>query len=260
MILHLHLLLSSTLSWILAFALLAIRILVLASFLATAVATVVVTATVVVVIIAVAITLVIRTSTMTLAFGRICLRIKALARLAIRELVLVAAFPAAISIVPIATAVVVRIVTTFVAQIGFENTLFGPRTLHGFSGIFALAFLAICKLQRVATFSTAVTTVPSATAVVVPVVTAPVTFPPSCFARSSARFQGVCRFRLCRVQAFAGLTVRELEVVARFSATISIVPVAPTVVVLVIASFISEIGLGTAVAVAWAASLFHSWV
>ena len=60
--------------------------------------TVVVTATVVVVIIAVAITLVIWTSTMTLAFGRICLRIKALARLAIRELVLVAAFPAAISI------------------------------------------------------------------------------------------------------------------------------------------------------------------
>jgi len=107
--------------------------------LATTVTTVECTTAVVVVYVAVAVTFVVWFSAVTGTFFQ-RLRIRALAFLAVRELIFIVTLPAAVSIVPIAATVIVFIIATSIAHIRGDATFSFLRTLCRFLGIFALAF------------------------------------------------------------------------------------------------------------------------
>lgn len=106
---------------------------------ATTVTTVECTAAVVVVHIAVPVTFVVWFSAVTGTCFQ-SFRIRALAFLAVRELIFIATLPAAVSIVPIAATVVVSIVATSIAQVRGGATFSVLRTLFRFRRICALAF------------------------------------------------------------------------------------------------------------------------
>lgn len=107
--------------------------------LATTVTTVECTTAVVVGYIAVAVTFVVWFSAVTGTFFQ-SFRIRALAFLAVRELIFIGTLPAAVSIVPIAATVVVSIVATSIAQVCGDATFSVVRTLFRVVGILALAF------------------------------------------------------------------------------------------------------------------------
>jgi len=94
---------------------------------------------VVVVYIAVAVTFVVRFSAVTGTFFQ-GFRVRALAFLAVRELIFIVTLPAAVSIVPIAATVIVLIVATSIAHVRGDATFSFLRTLLRFRRIFALAF------------------------------------------------------------------------------------------------------------------------
>jgi len=94
---------------------------------------------VVVVYIAVAVTFVVRFSAVTGTFFQ-SFRIRALAFLAVRELIFIGTLPAAVSIVPIAATVIVFIVATSIAHVRGDATFSFLRTLWRFRRIYAPAF------------------------------------------------------------------------------------------------------------------------
>lgn len=94
---------------------------------------------VVVVYIAVAVTFVVRFSAVTGTFFQ-SFRIRALAFLAVRELIFILTLPAAVSIVPTAATVIVFIVATSIAHIRGDATFSFLRTLLRFRRICAPAF------------------------------------------------------------------------------------------------------------------------
>jgi len=94
---------------------------------------------VVVVYIAVAVTFVVRFSAVTGTFFQ-SFRIRALAFLAVRELIFILTLPAAVSIVPIAATVIVCIVATSIAHVRGDATFSFLRTLLRFRRICAPAF------------------------------------------------------------------------------------------------------------------------
>jgi len=105
----------------------------------TTVTTVECTTAVVVVYIAVAVTFVVWFSAVTGTFFQ-SFRIRALAFLAVRELIFIGTLPAAVSIVPIAATVIVFIVATSIAHVRGDATFSFLRTLWRFRRIYAPAF------------------------------------------------------------------------------------------------------------------------
>jgi len=231
------------------------------TFLAATVTTVIFTTAVVVLVIAVTITFVVRLFASSIAFLCIfiCLvsRIQTVAFGAVRKLEFIVGLPAAITIVPIAAAVVVSIIATSISVVCRLSAFIDLRALlFRFLGIFALTFRAIRKLILVAAFATAVTTIPATATVVVPIVAAPITFPPFGLAGPGTTVLGT----LFGVQTFALFTIVKLFRVATFAAAITAVPVASAVVVLVIASFIADVILGATMTALWTTFLLFCWV
>jgi len=184
-------------------------------------------------------------------------RIQTIAFGAVRKLEFIVGLPTAITIVPIAAAVVVSIIATSIPVVCRLSAFIDLRALlFRLLGIYALAFRAIRKLKFVTAFATAVTTIPVTATVVVPIVAAPISFPLLDLAGPGTLVLST----LFRVQAFAGFTILKLSRIATFAAAITAVPVASAVVVLVIASFIPDVILGTTVTALWTTFLLLCWV
>jgi len=182
---------------------------------ATTVATIVSTTAVIVVVVAVAVTFVEWSCAVSFAFfGTCCFRgIQAFACLAVRVLEFVSVLPAAITIVPIAAANIVFIVTATISHICGDSAFFVLWTLFRFRWVHAFADRAIIVLILVTAFTATVTSIPATTTVVVAIVAAFVASPRRGLAFSAAFFHD-SRLCLGRVQAFAGLTIIKLPRVA----------------------------------------------
>jgi len=96
--------------------------------------------------------------------------------------------PAAITIVPIAAAIVVFIVTTTIAHVCGDTAFFVLRALFRFRWVQTFADSAVRHLELVTAFTATVTSVPATAAVVVLIVAAFVAFKRRSLAFSAALF------------------------------------------------------------------------
>lgn len=165
------------------------------------------------------------------AFG-----IQALAFFTELELVLFVGNATAVSLIPSTTTVVVVVIT---------DTVIGPIRCSTRSRaflIFRIQTLALFAILVAVLFATAVATIPIASAVIVLVVTSCVAFPVNCPA-FAVFFRALFELSFA-IFALALGTVR-LFVDFRRPAAITVVPVATSVVVDIIANSVADVGVAT---------------
>jgi len=101
-------------------------------------------------------------------------RVLTLALRAINPLSTVAGAPTTVTTIPITAAIVVVVVTSAIRFVVLLTALTGAFSFFH-RGVFAFTILAVLELPRVASFSTTVAFVPIAAAVIVLIVTTPIT-------------------------------------------------------------------------------------
>ena len=163
-------------------------------------------------------------------------RVETLALSAVTPLSLIARVTTAVPTVPVATAVVVFVVTTVVTHKTCCAALFLSWTFIIADETFMISVqtltpCAVFPLKLVIILSTAVTTIPITRAVIVSVIASFVTV----ILRTSALATTTLRGFVFRIFTEALRTVRKLIFAVRYPATIASVPVTSAVVILIVA-------------------------